>query len=102
MHTPASQTWFGAQSASKRHSPGATPQAPAVTVSDAGQAVAAAMAGMGRARVPALLVAGMVEAGMLALSSAPEPSRRAYWLVAPRPQWRQKKVQTLVAALTVG
>jgi LysR family glycine cleavage system transcriptional activator len=75
---------------------------PAVTVSDAGQAVAAAMAGMGRARVPALLVAGMVEAGMLALSSAPEPSRRAYWLVAPRPQWRQKKVQTLVAALTVG
>jgi LysR family glycine cleavage system transcriptional activator len=31
-----------------------------------------------------------------------EPCRRGYWLVAPRPQWRQKKVQALVSALTSG
>ena len=75
-------------------------RSPAVMVSDAGQAVAAALAGMGRARVPALLVSGMIEAGMLATVGPAEPSRRAYWLVAPRPQWRQKKVQALIAALT--
>lgn len=74
--------------------------APAVTVSDAGQAVAAALAGMGRARVPALLVAGMAEAGAIDIAGKAEPCRRGYWLVAPRPQWRQKKVQALVAALT--
>ena len=74
--------------------------APAVMVSDAGQAVAAALAEMGRARVPALLVAGMVEAGMVDIAGKTEPCRRGYWLVAPRPQWRQKKVQALVAALT--
>jgi LysR family glycine cleavage system transcriptional activator len=32
----------------------------------------------------------------------PEEGRRAYWLVAPRPQWRQKKVKALVAFLTGG
>jgi len=75
---------------------------PAVMVSDAGQAVAAALAGMGRARVPALLVAGMVESGLINVTGKTEPCRRGYWLVAPRPQWRQKKVQALVAALTAG
>ena len=25
---------------------------------------------------------------------------RSYWLIAPLPQWRQKKVRSLVAALT--
>ena len=74
--------------------------APAIAVNDAGQAIAAARAGMGRARVPALLVAGMIEAGMLDEAGSSEASRRGYWLVAPRPQWRQKKVQALVAALT--
>jgi LysR family glycine cleavage system transcriptional activator len=73
---------------------------PAIMVSDAGQAVAAALAGLGRARVPALLVAGMAEAGMIDIAGKTEPCRRGYWLVAPRPQWRQKKVQALVAALT--
>jgi LysR family glycine cleavage system transcriptional activator len=76
--------------------------APAIAVNDAGQAIAAARAGMGRARVPALLVAGMIEAGMIEKAGEIEPSRRGYWLVAPRPQWRQKKVQALVAALTAG
>ena len=71
-------------------------------VSDAGQAVAAALAGMGRARVPALLLAGMVESGLINVTGKTEPCRRGYWLVAPRPQWRQKKVQALVAALTAG
>ncbi|MBV1917453.1 MAG: LysR family transcriptional regulator [Sphingomonadaceae bacterium] len=77
------------------------PSAP-VSVSDAGQAVAAALAGMGKARVPALLVAGMVEAGILQIVGEAEPCRRGYWLVAPRPQWRQKKVKDLVAALTAA
>lgn len=65
-----------------------------LSVSDAGQALAAARAGMGRARVPALLAADG--------EGAREPCRRAYWLVAPAPQWRQKKVRALVAFLTGG
>ena len=81
---------------------GDTDAAPAVMVSDAGQAVAAALAGMGRARVPALLVAGLAESGLIDVTGKTEPCRRGYWLVAPRPQWRQKKVQALVAALTTG
>lgn len=79
-----------------------TDAASAIMVSDAGQAIAAALAGMGRARVPALLVAGMAEAGLIDIVGKTEPCRRGYWLVAPRPQWRQKKVQALVSALTSG
>lgn len=72
---------------------------PQLTVGDAGQALAAASAGMGRARVPALLAQGWQEIGRLADLGKPEPCRRAYWLVAPTPQWRQKKVKALVAHL---
>lgn len=61
-----------------------------LTVADAGLALDAALAGLGRARVPALL-AGRDNG---------EPSAKAYWLVAPTPQWRQKKVREIVAALT--
>ena len=72
-------------------------------VGDAGQAIAAAAAGMGRARVPLLLAQGWQELGRLAGPSAqlgePEPCRRGYWLVAPLPQWRQTKVRELVAHL---
>ncbi|KQM18874.1 LysR family transcriptional regulator [Novosphingobium sp. Leaf2] len=71
---------------------------PAIMVSDAGQAMAAALAGIGRAHIPALLLAGAATKGMV--TGDPEPSRRGYWLVAPLPQWRQKKVRELVAALT--
>lgn len=75
---------------------------PLVAVSDAGQAIAAAAAGMGRARVPVLLVASLDE--QLLAQSVPvspvEACRRGYWLVAPLPQWRQKKVKLLVSALT--
>lgn len=62
----------------------------ALTVADAGLALDAAMAGLGRAKVPALLAGA--EGG--------EPSVQTYWLVAPTPQWRQKKVRAIVTALT--
>ena len=71
-------------------------------VQDAGQAVAAAAAGLGKARVPPPLAAPLIEQGRLRPTGAPEPARRGYWLVAPLPQWRQKKVKALVAALTSG
>lgn len=69
---------------------------PPLMVSDAGQALAAATSGMGRARVPAMLARDLNRASIV------EPCRRAYWLVAPLPQWRQKKVKALVAFLTEG
>jgi len=72
---------------------------PLVHVGDAGQAIGAAAAGLGRVRVPALLAQGWLELGRINETGAPEPSRRAYWLVAPTPQWRQKKVKALVAHL---
>jgi len=73
---------------------------PPITVGDAGEAMAAAAAGLGQARIPALLAASWIQQGRIAAVGDPEPSRRAYWLVAPVPQWRQKKVKALVAALT--
>ena len=66
-----------------------------VFVGDAGQALSAALAGLGKARVPALLAQEVA-------GTDPEPARRSYWLVAPAPQWRQKKVRALVTALTRG
>lgn len=73
---------------------------PPLHVGDAGQALAAASAGMGRARVPLLLAEGWRELGRIAGYGEPEPCNRGYWLVAPAPQWRQKKVKALVAHLT--
>ncbi|MBC2668354.1 LysR family transcriptional regulator [Novosphingobium piscinae] len=72
---------------------------PPVHVADAGQALSAALSGLGRARVPHLLVEAVPAATGL-LRGEPEEARRGYWLVAPLPQWRQKKVKALVAALT--
>ena len=69
-------------------------------VADAGLAIDAAAAGFGRACVPALLAAGDLEAGRVAAFEDGRSDPRAYWLVAPLPQWRQKKVKALVAALT--
>ena len=74
---------------------------PAIQVADAGQAVAAALSGLGRVRVPALLAEGLA-AGTSVEVGPVTPCRRAYWLVAPLPQWRQKKVKELGAALTEG
>ena len=53
-------------------------------------------------RVPALLAHSWHAQGRLADLPESEPCRRAYWLVAPLPQWRQKKVKALVAFLTGG
>jgi LysR family glycine cleavage system transcriptional activator len=70
-----------------------------LSVADAGLALDAAAAGFGRATVPALLAEHDIAAGRVlrfAETAAPE----GYWLIAPLPQWRQKKVRALVAALT--
>ncbi|MBC2653364.1 LysR family transcriptional regulator [Novosphingobium aerophilum] len=75
------------------------PDAPPVHVADAGQALSAARSGLGRARVPHLLAAALPPDATV-VRSEPEEVRRGYWLVAPLPQWRQKKVKALVAALT--
>jgi LysR family glycine cleavage system transcriptional activator len=55
---------------------------------------------MGKAILPYLLAEESVEAGRVAILEGPDEGRRAYWLVAPAPQWRQKKVKALVAFLT--
>jgi LysR family glycine cleavage system transcriptional activator len=70
-----------------------------VHVGDAGLALSAAATGMGRARVPLLLAQAWLDQGRLTALGPAEDCRRAYWLVAPTPQWRQKKVKALVAAL---
>ncbi|MDR2856689.1 MAG: LysR family transcriptional regulator [Novosphingobium sp.] len=69
---------------------------------DAGEAIAAAAAGMGRACVPALLAQSWIDEGRVTAPTPPEAARHGYWLVAPLPQWRQQKVKALVAFLTDG
>ena len=78
--------------------PGEDAKAAGMTVADAGLALDAAAAGLGRACVPALLARGDVAAGRVRVLGE-KPGRASYWLVAPTPQWRQKKVKALVAAL---
>ena len=80
--------------------PGAPDPAAAIAVADAGLAVDAAAAGLGRATVPELIARADLAVGRVVAIGAPSPSPQGYWLVAPLPQWRQKKVQALVAALT--
>ncbi len=70
-----------------------------VRVADAGLAIDAAAEGLGRATVPELLARRDLAAGRVRALGEPRPSRLGYWLVAPLPQWRQKKVQALVDAL---
>ena len=62
-----------------------------VTVADAGLALDAARASLGRAVVPRLLVDN---------DSLTVEGEHGYWLVAPLPQWRQKKVRAVVDSLT--
>ncbi|MEZ5689045.1 MAG: LysR substrate-binding domain-containing protein [Caenibius sp.] len=69
-------------------------------VGDAGQALAAAAAGLGVACVPALLAQSWIESGRVESLGPAQPAQRSYWLTAPAPQWRQKKVRALVAHLT--
>ena len=69
-------------------------------VADAGLAIDAAVSGFGKACVPALLASGDIEAGRIAQLGEPRATQASYWLIAPLPQWRQKKVKSLVEALT--
>ena len=69
-------------------------------VADAGLGIDAAIAGFGSVTVPYLLAEHDLTAGRLIATDEVRPSRRAYWVVAPTPQWRQKKVRALVEALT--
>ena len=70
-----------------------------VSVADAGLAIDAAAAGLGHATVPALLAEADLAAGRVQELGRKEGAN-GYWLIAPVPQWRQKKVKALVAALT--
>ncbi|MXP14472.1 LysR family transcriptional regulator [Altererythrobacter confluentis] len=70
-----------------------------VQVGNAGQALSSAVAGMGKAILPYLLVEEALEAGRLTALEGPDEGRRAYWMVAPLPQWRQKKVKALASFL---
>jgi LysR family glycine cleavage system transcriptional activator len=71
-----------------------------VSVADAGLAIDAAAGGFGRASVPALLAEADLASGRVVRVGEVAAPRQAYWLIAPLPQWRQKKVKALVAALT--
>ena len=70
-----------------------------VRVADAGLALDAAAAGLGRACVPELLARADLAAGRVVMVGEPRMVPRGYWLMAPLPQWRQKKVKALVEAL---
>ena len=76
-----------------------TDKEPCIAVGSAGQALACVIAGMGSARLPHALAAAAIEAGTVQMEQGPDACRRAYWLVAPAPQWRQKKVRALVEYL---
>ncbi len=68
-------------------------------VADAGLAIDAVISGFGIATVPHLLAEADISAGRIRVIDNGGPSALAYWLVAPLPQWRQKKVKALVDAL---
>ncbi|MEY4890597.1 MAG: hypothetical protein RIQ75_1727 [Pseudomonadota bacterium] len=80
----------------------ASDDASTLRVSDAGLAIDAAANGFGRARVPMLLAQSDIDAGRVRALDNAAPGDLAYWLVAPLPQWRQKKVKALVEALSEG
>ncbi len=71
-----------------------------VSVADAGLAIDAAAGGFGRACVPAMLAEADLASGRVVQVGEAESATSDYWLIAPLPQWRQKKVKALVAALT--
>ncbi len=76
------------------------PEVSLVRVGDAGLAIDAAAQGLGRATVPELIAARDIAGGRVEMIGEAKPYRLGYWLVAPLPQWRQKKVKALVDALT--
>ncbi len=73
---------------------------PALRLGDAGLAIDAAAIGLGQAMVPHLLAEADILAGRVRAVDNAKEHELAYWLVAPLPQWRQKKVKALVDALT--
>lgn len=75
------------------------PQAPGLTVADAGLAIDLAAAGLGSARVPAMLAAADIAAGRVEVRGEAEATADAWWLIAPTPQWRQAKVRAMVEFL---
>ena len=79
--------------------PGAPAPETLLSVADAGLAIDAAAAGLGRALVPGLLAEADIASGRVH-AFAREPGTQRYWLIAPVPQWRQKKVRALVEALS--
>ncbi len=72
---------------------------PALRLADAGLAIDAAASGLGRACVPHLLAEADLAAGRVRAIDNAWDAEQAYWLIAPLPQWRQKKVKALVKAL---
>ena len=72
---------------------------PCIKAGSPGQALASALAGMGRTILPLALAESAVARGSLTVLEGPEPAQRAYWLLAPPPQWRSKKVRALVGFL---
>ena len=75
-------------------------QPASIRVADAGLAIEAAATGFGRASVPLLLAEADLTAGRIRQVGDAVASPLSYWLIAPLPQWRQKKVKALVEALT--
>lgn len=73
---------------------------PCVKAGSPGQALASALAGMGRTVLPLALAEAALAQGRLQALTDPEPSQRAYWLLAPPPQWRSRKVRALVGFLS--
>ena len=72
---------------------------PCIKAGSASQALASALTGMGRTVLPEPLIERAVADGLLVALEKPVESRRAYWLVAPLPQWRSAKVRALVEFL---
>lgn len=91
----------GAQDAWIAWPGGAAPEGVEATmqVGATGQALAAVAGGLGRTTLPLQLVEDALASGALVAQGEIEDSRIGYWLVAPRPQWRQKKVRALVEFL---
>jgi LysR family transcriptional regulator, glycine cleavage system transcriptional activator len=78
---------------------GPQPDTPVLRVPDAGLALEAAVNGLGYATVPHLLAESDIAAGRVRAVGDVKADGFAYWLIAPMPQWRQKKVKLLVEAL---
>ena len=72
---------------------------PCIRAASPGQALASALAGMGRTIVPLALAENALAQGRLTALTEPEAATRAYWLLAPPPQWRSRKVKALVGFL---